>query len=159
MIVCKHEDDYVRELQLDKRTAIWVAELTNGETVYQDDYRPGVSPHSAWLRLASYLRGQEGLGIRKLYLKFRSNIHRNILPEDAEGYFFCKSILGNFGHSDRLSFFLLGHLTNGQVMVQKWSVPELIHQSTEIRDPLNNDCLIRNPWYGRTNEGLVDRPA
>ena len=33
---------------------MWIAKLSNGETIYQDDGRPEVEPASAWLRLKDY---------------------------------------------------------------------------------------------------------
>src|SRR4051812_18382888 len=110
-------DDYVRELQEDHATAVWVAELSDGSTVYMDDGRPGVTPHSAWLRLAGHL-AKSGLGIRELWLKFRSNELR-ILPSGAAGYFFSKSVVGLLYECSSLSFYLMGVLTGDKVVVQR----------------------------------------
>ena len=48
MSVCKQMDDWLSdraELQ-----AIWIADLTNGETIFQDDNRPGEEEWMAWRR-------------------------------------------------------------------------------------------------------------
>src|SRR6185312_6740312 len=104
--------------------ALWVARLSNGHEVTQDDGRPGVSPHSAWERLAAHIK-QERLSIEKLWLVFRSNVRRDILPEQSEGYFFCKAALGNITWKHTQQFYLLGSLKGNEVSLQRWSVPDL----------------------------------
>jgi hypothetical protein len=66
------EDDYTRSLETDRRQALWRAELSDGRVVVMDDGRPGVSPDSAWLRLAEEVR-RTGVRIRRLWPQFRSN--------------------------------------------------------------------------------------
>lgn len=144
-MICTSEDSYVRELQFDRGQAVWVAELSSGLLVYQDDHRPGVGHHSAWVRLGEHVRAKHERIVR-LGLKFRSNKHPNILPLRADGYFFCRSVLGVFGGPDMLHFHMVGALTYGQVMIKKFKVPELtcveiLSRNVEEVSPL---CLIRS---------------
>lgn len=85
-IVCKEEDDYVRERPR------WVAELSNGETIYQDDDRPGVVLPGAWLRLKDYLQ-ENHLSIRQLWLQFRTN-RIQIGEPNAAGYLLARMAFG-----------------------------------------------------------------
>lgn len=126
------EDDYIKELQYDKGQAIWIAHLEQGKCVYQDDYRPGQSHYSAWVRLAEHLR-LTGDKIVSMSIKFRSNIFRNIVSK-SDGYFFAKSLLAVYGAKDPINFYLIGNLTNGKIMVQKWETPSLLHVETTSRD-------------------------
>ncbi len=137
------DDDYIRELQDDRGMAVWRARLSNGQGVVMDDGRPGVEPVSAWLRLADHCC-QTGAHLTKLWLSFRTNVHQDILPENADGYFFCKSALGQRGSRQTHMFYLVGALTNGVLTVQKWRVPSLTHVANDVRDPhAAPECLIR----------------
>jgi hypothetical protein len=143
--VCLAEDDFTQEQSLRHRQAEWRAQLSDGTVVIMDDNRPGVQPASAWLRLARHVQ-EHNLAICRLWLQFRTHVEQDILPANAEGYYFCKSALGFLTLKDTLHFFLVGYLTNGKIMVQKWCVPELLLLSVETRDPeLAGPCLIRNP--------------
>src|SRR5688500_10269504 len=80
-------DEHVPDLR-------WVAVLSNGETVYQDDDRPGIKPESAWIRLGNYVNNR-GLHIVALSFQFRSHVIS--LPENADGYYFAKGALAFWG--------------------------------------------------------------
>lgn len=138
-------DEYLDELQTERRQALWSARLSTGEVVTMDDGRPGLEPESAWLRLASRC-ASEGVSVRELWLHFRSNVVRSILPTDAAGYFFSKAVMGFLTSGQTHWFFLVGHLVGDEVHVQKWAVPELILMETEVR-PADGcgPCLIRSP--------------
>jgi hypothetical protein len=148
------EDDYTRELETDRGQALWRAELSDGRVVVMDDGRPGCDPPSAWLRLADEVR-RTGVRVVRLWPQFRDNAQRDCLPANADGYFFAKAVLGMWGLSDTLQFMLLGHLTENAIVVQRWSVPELILVDVERRDPeAAGDCLIRNPHGTPAHQGL-----
>ncbi len=140
-MICLSEDDYVRELQ-DRGTALWLASLSDGTTAFMDDGRPGLGEHSAWVRLATHVR-EGGLRLRGLSLRFRGHREAGILPDDADGYYFCKSALGTFGQDVTMGFYLVGALRGRRMEVQRWSVPELILVEREERDPARaGKCLI-----------------
>jgi hypothetical protein len=145
MDVYKQEDEYSRELWLN--SALWTAELSNGEFVVQDDGRPGLKPESAWLRLGEYVR-QNNLRIVGLSIRFR-NEPPIVLPRDAKGYFFRKS-LGAFLYTEHIfQFYIIGYLDNHLVRVSKYKVPEMILVEQSDRDAedegMVGPSLIRNP--------------
>ena len=138
-----HEDDYIRFLQEDRATAIWVATLTDGRRVWMDDHRPGLEPYSAWIRLREFLQ-ETSLGIRGFRLKFRSH---EICPasDGADGYFFSKSSVRVAGGKTR-QFYLFGHLFGDRIQVQRWKVPELILVDLDARLPERaGECVLLNP--------------
>src|SRR5689334_10763684 len=119
-MICTREDEFTSEQY--EKLARWFVRLSNNQIVIQDDGRPGLEYHSAWMRLKSYLKDSK-LKIDKFWVEFRSHRLHNILPEKADGYFFCKSAAGIWGMKDTLEFYLLGHIKNGILHVQKWHVP------------------------------------
>lgn len=142
-MICTREDDFTRADQIDRGQAQWLVRLSNGLTVIQDDGRPGVSPHSAWLRLKCYCE-REGTAIREMWLRFRSREERSV-PADADGYFFSRQAVRTTNHTDTLQFYLLGYLQTGILMVQRWKVPELFMVEEQRRDLGRvGPCLIRN---------------
>ncbi len=142
--VCKQPDDFTKELEVDCQQALWRAELSNGEIIIQDDSRPGCDPPQAWLRLATYLQ-QTTLRIVNLWIQFRSNSAKDILPKNADGYFFCKRALGNSAGGATYHSYLLGALVDGKLTVQTWHVPELVLDNIEEREPEKAGvCLILN---------------
>ena len=116
----------------------WMVVLNNGTTVYQDDGR--FEPNSAWERLGIYCK-QNGLYITDMQIRFRTNIKK--LPSNKDGYFFCKMARGMFGGPKTLHLFLVGYLEDGLLNLTKWKVPEMLEETSEIRDPAGADiCLI-----------------
>jgi hypothetical protein len=142
--ICTNEDPFVYALQDEKRTAVWVADLSDGTIVYMDDGRPGLE-RSAWLRLCKHCR-QKGLWVKRLHVKFRSN-RADPLPLDAQGYYFSHMALGGFGFTDTLQFYLIGALTNQKVRLYKIQVPELIIAECEDRSlgEIYQEALISRP--------------
>lgn len=128
----------------DKDSTIWIAKLNNGETVYQDDDRPGFEP-SSWHRLRNYCY-DNGLYIKNISLKFRS--HTENVGYSPDGYFFIKSLLGSLSDERQKTFhyYKFGTILNKKISVQKWSVPELILSGTQERVIDNNSqkCIIWN---------------
>lgn len=141
MGICTKEDGYIFELfEFNPR---WIVELSNGETVYQDDDRPGETPNSAWIRLGSYVK-EKSLRIEKMRLQFRSNI-KYVNDKPVDGFFFCKSALGAPG-MNTISYYVAGFLRNGILETKRWQVPELELEETEHRKVEDaGECLIINP--------------
>lgn len=154
-MVCDREDDYVRELQEDRKTAVWRAWYSvpgdpRLKLAIMDDDRPGVSPSSAWLRLTAFLAASGGR-VHDMDLQFRSHRVR-VAKTAANGYFFCKSLVcaDVLGGAPQENFYLVGALTGDRVMVERWSVPSLIHLDTQARrlSDVSPDCLYINPsWW------------
>lgn len=133
----REEDDFTFEKPR------WLAYLSNGEKIIQDDNRPGVEPASAWLRLRDYCR-QTGAHVVELKLQFRSH-HEAPLPTHAEGYYFCNRVSAVWGSEESCHFFVIGVLVNNNIFVQHWKVPELILIQEEVRpaDHLDERLLRR----------------
>ena len=139
MNLCIKEDDFVYEKPR------WVAVLSDGTTVYQDDNRPGIEPASAWIRLGSYLKETE-LKIDRFRLQFRSNVVN--LPHKASAYFFCRGALKNSSWSETYELFIVGTLSEGIFELRKYKIPELVIVEEETRslEKASPLCVIRN--YG-----------
>lgn len=139
------QDEYVRERF--ERTTRWVATLSNGCFVYEDDNRPGLLPNS-WLRLKNYLEENQHLKIVGLYLQFRSHIER--VPDNADGYYLSKGAGVYFGGSisPTIQYMITGTLSNDIVHCTWWQCPELQiekHTQKTIDEEIVQKCLIRNP--------------
>lgn len=142
--ICTEIDDFIR----DTDTTRWIVQLCNGDTVYQDDERPGFDL-TAWERLVNHCK-HSGLYIVGMKLQFRSHIE--VIEPNADGYFFRKSILGSLGKpGDKrppdVHYYLVGVLKDDILTVSKWRVPELIVEGVEERDPncprLVGDSIIK----------------
>lgn len=131
-IVCTEPDAFVQLRWLSQ--ASWIAELSDGSLVYQDDGRPGQEQsRPAWLRLGDHLKAT-GLSIVELWLRFREH-DRHPLPRNAPGYF-CRQSWGGFPSSGVTQrFLLIGYLTDSQIVVQHWSNPGLTLVEVDYRDP------------------------
>lgn len=128
-MVCKQVDEWLRDFM--EHNTIWIATLNNDEKVYCDDFRPGVVPESAWLRLKSYCQ-ENGLYIKDLIVKFRSNCIG--VESGCDGYFFSKALRAYWGANKNINFFIVGTLKNGILVTSKYRVPELIFEYSEERD-------------------------
>lgn len=123
---------------------IWIAELSNGVTVYQDDGKNSEIEYSAWIRLKEYLL-KNNLNIVKMYIRFRSNI-MYLLEDNADGYFFSIGIIGMMSSSENINFYILGSVKNNKVHIKKIKIPELIVFDEEERelDKCSEHQLILN---------------
>tara|TARA_Y100000310_G_scaffold271078_1_gene285370 strand:+ start:48 stop:467 length:420 start_codon:yes stop_codon:yes gene_type:complete len=115
MLCTNGDDKFLRE------KTIWIVELSNGISVFQDDDRPGIAPASAWLRLKKYVE-ENSLFIAKLSIKFRS--HTKKLPA-AEQYHFAKGV-GCLVGSEPDDYYIFGLLSSGVLTRKKFKVPEII---------------------------------
>jgi hypothetical protein len=126
--VSKEEDSWLRDRYEDE--CRWIVYLSNGERIIQDDYRPGVTPHSAWLRLKKYCE-INSVHIVNMYLQFRSHIEH--APSNKEAYYFCRAVVGEWGAVKSINMYNVGVVENNQVEVTKWRTPELIPFGNEMR--------------------------
>lgn len=108
---------------LDEKS-IWIANLCNGEAIYQDDDRGGREIKSAWLRLKRYINKHD-LKITSLSFKFRSHVLQ--LPAPIDGAYFSRAILGNYDEETNIHFFVYGVYEKGKPIQCDWyRVPEII---------------------------------
>ena len=119
---------------------LWIATLSNGEVVYQDDGRPNVKPASAWARLKKYCEIND---VHITNIKIRNRTHIEDLGSDCDGYFFCKSAGALLFGDMTQHAFIFGSLYGEKLSVRKWRLPELIPEATEERDPYElPECII-----------------
>lgn len=138
-------DAYVECLEDEKVMAVWFATLSNGQVVYQDDFRPGQTPPKAWDRLATYVAGS-GLSITNLGMQFRTHVIHNIVPPNAQGYYYRGAALRSIDTPNTINLVLVGALVDGVLDVETWHTPELILFDQETRDPSESEgSLILNP--------------
>lgn len=116
--LCIEECDYLED------KTIWVVNLSNGLTVFQDDERSGKEP-IAWKRLADYCNS-EGVDIVAMYLQFRSN--RKIMPEgeNIEGYYFAYGAHKEFDERITRMHYVAGTVDQGRLNTEWYTTPELL---------------------------------
>lgn len=142
--LCFEEDEFT----LGK--PIWIAVLSNGEDVYQDDNRSGSYPGPAWLRLKTYV-DENKLSIERLLFKFRS--HRVEVSNHEEGNTFSKGIIAQWGARRTVHFYVNGILKEGMIRLKWWIVPELQLYQCDIETPEKHLFnLIRNNYGKQKNE-------
>ena len=116
----------------------WKALLSNDEIIYQDDYQG-----SSWRDLQEYCRENKVYPIH-VTLEFWDNI-LNILPPNAEGYFYRKGILtelmcaanpqeGMPFQGNRAKTVIVGYYKDKLLYTTTIRVPELQIWDTEVRD-------------------------
>ena len=139
VFVSKELDSYVN--QYADCNPIWIAKLSNDETVYQDDGRPDVEPESAWLRLKEYCESNN-LYIKSMQVRNRSHVED--VGSGHDGYFFCKGAGALLFQDLTVHTFNIGHLENEKLYVRTWRLPELVPERFEERDPYkaSPECLI-----------------
>ena len=136
--ICTEPDVYLG--QCCDKNAIWSVVLSDGTTVFQDDYRPEVYPESAWVRLKQYCK-ETGLYIKSMKVAFRS--HEVDVGEEEDGVYFCKGASAFMTSNITNELYIVGTLNDGVLRVEKWKVPELIKEGTELRNAsIAGDCLI-----------------
>jgi hypothetical protein len=122
--LCTQRDEFIWD------KPVWIAELSNGIEIWQDDGREGLWEHSAWIRLGKYIQST-GLKIKKLTIRFRSHI---ITIPKGRAYYFTRGLLGKMGSKTQQHFFCVGHLNEDDVFVVLWyKVPELVVTRTVER--------------------------
>lgn len=126
-MVCTVDDEFVRD------SMRWVVVLSNGQTVYEDDDRPGLEEPSAWKRLKSYCQ-EEKVSIVEMWLQFRSN-RVQVAPRGADGYFLVKSVFGVWGDRETFHAYMVGTLVDGKIQGSRWKVPELVSLESFERQP------------------------
>lgn len=137
-MISKYQDDWLAE-RYESETR-WIATLSNGESVIQDDYRPGVFPESAWLRLKKYCE-DNNVFVTNLNLQFRSHIE--CAANNCDGIYFCRAILASM-FNQQTPMYNVGVIRNNKVFLTKWRTPELIVVGNEEREI--EDCKDLIIW-------------
>ena len=151
--LCTEEDDFL----CDK--TIWIASLSNGVTVYQDDDRSNLKEPSAWKRLGFYISENcPEINIVGMQLKFRSHIVE--LPSNARGYYFAHGMSKTTDDSVERGYLVCGSVDTNilrdaqytepvdDIITCEWySIPELIvaREQNRCLSQLQAPFLILNP--------------
>jgi len=152
--VCTTKDIYFEWLAYIRREAHFSALLTNGQTIFQDDYRaecehnkePIPTEPKAWDRLRSYVN-ENKIWIKNLRLQNIDNVVEP-LPDDAHGYYFKKGAIGALFSDAVNHFYIIGYVDLAKKIVKtfKYGVPELMLLETEDRELKKGDpCVILRP--------------
>jgi hypothetical protein len=144
MGLCREADDFIAE------KVHWIATLSDGSKVYQDDHRPGEAQPIAWLRLSEYIKdgGAEGPGIDALHIRFWDHIEE-VAPNGAAAYYFINGIMSFPGTQNNHYYYVIGHVEYEKLCITKWLIPSIILFEKEERQiPINDPLLIkgRSPW-------------
>jgi hypothetical protein len=141
--LCISPDDFLFE------KCIWIAELSDGTVVYQDDYRPGVEIPSAWLRLSKYISENPSVCIKQLKLQFRDHIEyieKSILYYYSRGM--AQSITSVTRRKEHHSH-VVGTLDeDGNILCKWWKSPEILITEERIRKIV--DCNSKQLISGTT---------
>ena len=125
MKVCNKPDSFLED------KPVWVAYLSDGTKVFQDDGRSGLDTPSAWSRLKAHAENS-GLSIEKIKIRFRDHILQ--IPE-SELYHFRKG-LGCFVGSEEEHFYIFGVIRerNGEKLIKRlwYKVPELVVTKKQV---------------------------
>jgi hypothetical protein len=142
MGLCFIPDDFIAE------KVQWIATLSDGTSVYQDDNRPGEKQPIAWLRLASYIKDKQKelgeFGIEKLQIKFWNHIEE-AAPSNALAYYWINGVEAFSGATRTYYQYVVGSVVANSEKLQiiKWLVPEILPLEYEERNiPYGDDLLI-----------------
>ena len=137
--LCLEEDSFLDE------KCIWIAKLSNGVSVYQDDDRPNIEISSAWKRLKKYLKDNDHICIEKINVKFRSHTEEILSKEGIYYYscgFMCSAVEGFRSH-----FHVFGKKINDlQVECIWYKAPEITKFDSKVKNIIecNKESLIYN---------------
>jgi hypothetical protein len=117
------------------RKPVWIANLSNGEVLYQEDYN-GEDEPIAWLRLKKKIES-EGLKIENFGLKYCDN---EVWLGPAEGYYFTN---GAAAYMHGPTFYLknIGKIENNKLKVRTYRCPELLLVDEDERE-INENVIL-----------------
>jgi hypothetical protein len=109
---------------------IWIATLSNGEIIYQNDNKPEDKEPSTWKRMKKYVE-ENLLSITQLSLQFRD--HMIHLPISPIANYFAQGMMGELGkkmnHYYIFGYYTL-HLKENYLKCNWYKIPELIITQT-----------------------------
>ena len=143
------EDEYglcIAECDFLEDKSIWIAELSNGITVYQDDNRSGKET-VAWKRLGIYCES-ENVDISGMRLRFRSHVVHIESGDDIDGYYFAYGAHKEFDEQVTRAHYVCGFCRQGIINCSWYSIPELLLTRDSTRktnsDDIKDGRLILN---------------
>ncbi len=140
-------DDFLKD------KCIWIAHLSTGKIVFQDDGRPGHYEPSAWKRLWKFLHLNPWVHIKRMQLKFRSHIVD--LPSEKPHYFYSHGIVKGMNSTKESFFHIVGWTSeedDSQLDVVWYKTPELVptRNLTRPLDKCKPFTVIRR--HGKTTD-------
>lgn len=138
------DSDWLREMP------IWIANLNNGQTVYQHDHAPGCEEPSTWIRLRNYCSDNNIL-IDNLYLRYWDHVVN--IRSGAAGYYYANGVgawLDSSAPTKR--HFIIGVLEGEIIRKSVYSNPELTFLEYKVSDFDPNSL---NFWWG-TGRVLIE---
>ena len=138
MGVCLQEDEFI------KGKVRWIAELDNGDKVYQDDDREGEKEAKAWIRLGYYIK-ENNRKITAVYLQFWDHIEK--VAEESDGYYFIRCAGAFNGDSRTYEHYIIGtyNKETTDITTTRWLIPEILPTEKGVRrTALDDPSLIIN---------------
>lgn len=141
----------------------WVATLSSGDVVYQDDNRPNMEP-SAWLRLREYCYAED-LNVSSLMLQF-AGYQFHAYDGSGDGVYFSLGSSALLGEDLRTwSLYVVGKILSKHMDVVKYEIPTLQEQIRDGRliSPKNIPSIIYHSHVRQnvrvTNDWTDDHPG
>ena len=129
--LCTEDCEYLED------KGIWIATLSNGLTVYQDDDKSGKEP-VAWRRLSKYCKDKD-ISVIGLCLKFRSNVMVVKTPDKIQGFYFAYGALREFDEDVTRAYYVVGYCKDGLIHSTWYTVPELLKHKESTRKLTSQD--------------------
>ena len=129
--LCLEDCEYLED------KSIWIATLSNGLVVYQDDDKSG-KERVAWKRLARYCSENE-VKIIGLCLKFRSNVIVVKTPDEIDGFYFAYGAQREFDEDITRAYYVVGYSLEGNITYTWYTIPELLKHKDGVRKVTDRD--------------------
>lgn len=143
-LVYVEEDDWSRDQYVFKTRLL--VKLNNGETVYDDDDRPGHEDPVFWKRLQKFMYENKNLRIENILIQFRSEII-SPLPNKADGYYFAKFVGADLGADKPKDIgFVVGYVKDNLLYTKTILIPFFTIFKEETRDINENSNYERIIW-------------
>lgn len=142
--LCLEDCDFLED------KTIWVAALSNGLVVRQDDNRSGRKPEVAWLRLGKYCV-ENDVDIIGLHLKFRSHVVPITSNDTVMGYYFSYGVQKDIDENITKQHYVCGYIEKKQIVYCWYKTPELIVDRDGFRhfseDDISSGRIILKKRY------------
>jgi len=143
-----NNEAFLTQYRTDKQ-AVWTkCKLTDGREYY-------FSKYDTWKIIKSYC-SQNEVFIEDLRLQFRSHEIHVDLPEDIDGVYYVRSVLGKIGGATN-EYLTVGLVRGKNVSKQMWMMPELVVDKTfeEGIDECFAEAIIYNEKKKKNREEQV----
>lgn len=116
-----NNQEFLKKYRTDKNS-VWIKlKLTDGQEFYFTAYE-----NWPWIKV---LCNEKKIFIEEFQLQFRSHEVSISIPEDIDGIYFIRSILGQMG-SDSKHFYTVGFINDNRVKKDMYIIPELVKEKS-----------------------------